>query len=139
MDTDVGAASERNLNRPAVFGGLTYYTTYSPTGDACSYGGTSSLWTLYYETGTAYKSATFTGDNDVMVITDGTGRKQNVDKISLGSGAASAIGFHMGANVDGKPVVKPFIQMGSGAIVEPEESDPPTSVGSGLRSWKERE
>jgi type IV pilus assembly protein PilY1 len=136
----VGAtSSERNLNRPAIFGGLTYYTTFTPTGDECSYGGNSTLWTLYYETGTAYKNATFVNDDDgVEELLDGSGRYRNVESITLGSGAASAIGFHIGATVDGKPKVKPFVQMGSGAIVEPEESDPPVSVGSGLRSWRER-
>jgi type IV pilus assembly protein PilY1 len=134
---DDGASAQRNLNRPAVLGGLTYFTTFTPTADECSYGGNSTLWTLYYETGTAYKRATFTGDSAEELLTDGSGRKRVVESISLGSGAASAIGFHLGGVDDAPP--KPFVQMGSGAILEPEESDPPASVGSGLRSWRERD
>ena len=49
--------SERVLNKPALFGGMVFFPAFTPATDLCVYSGTSSLYALYYETGTAFSKA----------------------------------------------------------------------------------
>jgi len=126
-------ASERSLNKPAVLYGLVFYTTFIPKGDICDYGGTSSLWALYYMTGTAYKLPTLS--NGTYTLTFNEEKTIVNDRISLGPGSASPPGIFIPK--DGDP--KLFIQQGSGNV-EQESPKPPEdeSESAGLRSWMEQ-
>ncbi|NCU38576.1 hypothetical protein EOL96_05990 [Candidatus Saccharibacteria bacterium] len=86
---DVAAASgwrhdmplplERVLNKSTVYGGATIFTSYLPPTDPCMIEGQSSLWALYYMTGTAYFDPIFPGSSDDFAT-----------HISLGKGLAFA-------------------------------------------------
>lgn len=97
----VSLTAERSLNKPAVIGGLTLYTTFSPKGDVCDYGGSSTLWALYYETGTAFKRAIFRGGfGEETVTIGGTATTAVKDSFDLGSGTTSSVGVHLGKQND---------------------------------------
>ncbi len=69
---------ERSLTTTLVYGGAVMFTTFSPTGDVCSYGGQGFLYALYYRTGTAYRDT---------IIGDTLG--YNRFRLSLGAGMPS--------------------------------------------------
>jgi type IV pilus assembly protein PilY1 len=68
--TDVGTLpSERSLSRSVVLGGLVLFTAYKPTGEMCSIFGDSTIYALYYETGTAYIKPTLPAEGGARVPT----------------------------------------------------------------------
>jgi type IV pilus assembly protein PilY1 len=72
-------AGERVLGPAAVLGGLVMFTSFTPAQEACSAGGTSRLWTLYYKTGTPYfwPSLEHSGGNHLAFIELGQGPAAN--------------------------------------------------------------
>ncbi len=89
--TTLPTSKERLLVSPTLIGGIVFFPSYAPGGDACTSGtGTSSLYALFYLTGSAYKTS--------VVGTETLGGNTNVKRsTSLGVGAASQIGIHIGA------------------------------------------
>jgi type IV pilus assembly protein PilY1 len=86
------AVGERVLASPTLFGGIVFFPTFIPeVGTVCSGGtGNSSLYALFYLTGSAYKTS--------VVGTDTVGGNTNVKRsTALGAGVASQVGIHMGA------------------------------------------
>ena len=49
---------ERMITKPGLLGGSLIFTTYEPDDDICSAGGINNLYTLHYQTGTAWKVET---------------------------------------------------------------------------------
>ncbi|MGH7166381.1 MAG: pilus assembly protein [Nitrospiraceae bacterium] len=95
--TELLTVAERNLTSPTLIGGTVFFTTYVPTvADACLGGaGTSSLYALFYLTGSAYKES-------LIGTYDGGGGNTNVKRsISLGTGAMSQMALHMGSQGTG--------------------------------------
>ncbi|RPI73643.1 MAG: hypothetical protein EHM45_20500, partial [Desulfobacteraceae bacterium] len=115
---------ERVVRKPTILGGLVLSPSFVPGSDICGFGGDSYLYGLYYETGTAYYESVFKNGvfNNVVL-----------DKISLGIGAASALGIHVGREIGARA----YIQQSTGTIVE-EEVKPAFDIKSNLRSWREK-
>ena len=113
-------AGERTLTSTLVMGGAVLFTTFRPTEDICSYGGTAKLYALYYQTGTAY-SEPFLG---------ATGNINNIS-LDLGSGMPSEPALYVTADQ-----TKVFIQVG-GVIVSPQTGIPGLPRG-GVILWKGR-
>jgi len=111
---------ERNLTSSLVMGGAVLFTTFRPSADICSYGGTAKLYALYYLTGTAY----------VEPFLGSTGNVNNIS-VSLGSGMPSEPALYVTADQ-----TKVFIQVG-GVIVSPETGIPGLPRG-GVILWKGR-
>jgi type IV pilus assembly protein PilY1 len=124
-------SGERVLAKSTVIGGLVLTPSFTPNDDVCSFGGDSTLYGFYYETGTAYYRAVFNGGTATETI-DGQSVTVITDKTTLGEGKASAVGLHIGT-----AGVRSFVQQSTGAVLI-EEVDPPLKVKSGLRSWHER-
>jgi len=123
IELDTGG--ERVLNRPSVLGGVVLFAPFKPDDDVCSYGGTGSLYALYYETGTAYYepilgSETY-GDDEKCL-----------KKISLDKGITSEIGLHVGQ----KATSTGFIQQGTGSVIQV-EVDPALNIKDGIIGWKQ--
>jgi type IV pilus assembly protein PilY1 len=141
----VGVTAEKSLNKPAVIGGLTLFTTFSPKGDVCDYGGFSTLWALFYETGTAFYRSVFRGgygEEDIDI--DGVTHTVINESFDLGSGTTSSVGIHLGKQNDrsGEDGVQGdlatgFVQQGTGTVIDI-EFETALKVRSGLRSWEER-
>ena len=115
---------ERNLGQAALLGGLLSFTTFTPTSDICSAGGSSDLWALYFETGTGH----FSG---ALGTTTVAGKEQAIKKISLGIGLATSPSIHVGREV-GSTI---FVQSSTGKV-ESIKVDNPLSTKSGIQSWK---
>ncbi|MGH7209785.1 MAG: pilus assembly protein, partial [Nitrospiraceae bacterium] len=90
--TTLPTSGERALYSPTLLGGIVFFPTFVPdVGGVCGGGtGTSSLYALFYLTGSAYKVS--------VVGTDTVGGNTNVKRsTALGAGVASQVGIHMGA------------------------------------------
>ena len=119
-----GSPSERIINKPALFGGITLFPAFTPSSDVCGYGGSSRLYAVYYETGTAYKKRVVgTPAENATVIQDST---------SLGEGMSSSIGIHAG-NEEGGSI---YGQQSTGVIVEIEVL-PAVTAKSGTIYWSQ--
>jgi type IV pilus assembly protein PilY1 len=120
---------ERSLFQPVVLGGLVTFTTYVPSTDVCEYEGTSNLYALYYQTGTAWKESVIgTGSGSINV--GGSTYQRVLSKVSLGSGLATAPSMHLGADS------KVMVQSSTGAIISITQ-EAAIKVKSGLKAWKE--
>jgi len=131
LSSSSGSPSERVVARSAILGGLVMFTTYTPVsigGGSCSSIGSSKLYALYYETGTAYDKPIFEG-------TDNAGNDINATEIqkslSLGEGMPTAVGIAVGETVTG------FVQKSTGEIVRIKAA-PGLGVRSGRSSWREK-
>lgn len=118
--TDAGDPSERILSKSSVLGGLVLFTAYQPATNVCSIFGTSQLYSLYYETGTAYRKATIGVDATTGEI---------LSKQDIGQGMPTSVGVAIGETVSG------FIQKSTGEIITV-ESEPAIKVKSGPSSWR---
>jgi Tfp pilus tip-associated adhesin PilY1 len=46
------ATSEKDLSDPSLFQGVLYFSTYTPSSDPCTFGGTAQIYAINYATGT---------------------------------------------------------------------------------------
>jgi type IV pilus assembly protein PilY1 len=118
--------SERVLNKPALFGGIAFFPAFTPAADGCAYSGTSSLYALYFETGTAFSKAV------LINSTNNQGAYSN-ETMDLGSGLASSFAVHAGKQ-DGGTL---YLQQSTGVITKVDVI-PANNVKSGPVYWKER-
>lgn len=126
LDNPTGA-SERVLARSSVIGGLVLFTTYQPAGDICSIFGNSSLYAVYYETGTASTSAVVEGAAGVFTENS---TEYVRPKIDLGAGMPTSVGIAIGETVSG------FVQKSTGEIIRI-EATPALKVRSSISGWRE--
>lgn len=122
------AAGERNLGQAALLGGLLSFTTFTPTADICSAGGSSDLWGLYYKSGTAFFRGVF---GTVSETVNGEDKNRSLKKLSLGLGLATSPNVHVGRE-NGSTV---FVQSSTGEITRT-EAENPHSTKSEMQSWK---
>lgn len=119
--------SEKVLSRSVVLGGLVMFTTYKPTSEVCSIFGDSTLYALYYESGTAYIKP--------VMPEGGTYTESGTEYVSksldLGKGMPTAVGVAIGETVSG------FVQKSTGEIVRI-ETQPGLTVRSGTSGWREK-
>ena len=96
------------------------FTSYVPSNDVCSFEGNSSLWALYYKTGTSYYKPILGAIGDILS-----------KSVNLGKGMALTPNLHVGE----KGGSTAFIQSSTGAI-ETIEVVNPISVKSGALFWR---
>ncbi|KPK72668.1 hypothetical protein AMJ87_03955, partial [candidate division WOR_3 bacterium SM23_60] len=113
---------ERNLTTSLVFGGAVLYTTYLPSHDICSYGGTGRLYALYYRTGTAHINPSFLRAQ---------GNLHYPYCVDVGQGMPSEPSLYVSGDQ-----IKVFIQA-AGGIVTP-ETGLPGLPRTGVILWKGR-
>jgi type IV pilus assembly protein PilY1 len=119
---------ERAINKSTLLGGIVFTPSFLPDEDVCTFGGSSYLYGLYYETGTPFFYEAFKNGKDTVDI-NGSDKTKILEKISLGEGKTSAVGVHVG-----EEGAKSLIQQSTGAIIS-EELKPAFTFKSGLRSW----
>ncbi len=120
---------ERVISKPLVLGGLVTFTTFVPGTDACSVGGDSNIYAVYYETGTAYKKYVFKEQKENPPSNKVVARVKK-----LGKGMPSTVS----AQITSSGTTKGFAQQSTGAILEM-ESITPFSLKSGISGWKNEE
>jgi len=100
------------------------FAPFKPDGDICGYGGTGSLYALYYETGTSYYE-------EILGTEAYAGDKEKcLSSMSLDKGITSEIGLHVGQKAESTG----FIQQGTGKVFQV-EVDPALSIRSGIIGW----
>ncbi|MBW2553709.1 MAG: hypothetical protein JRE20_06225, partial [Deltaproteobacteria bacterium] len=122
---------------PALLGGNLIFTTYEPDDDICSAGGTNNLYTLYYQTGTAWQVATELvkrestyGDGEEAKSEEyGSKDKMEVKK-SLQKGLPTSPVIHVGETVT-------VMSSDSNSLVGTLNMRTPFKVKSGMESWRE--
>ena len=120
-----GTLSERMLHKAAVFGGITLFPAFTPDADVCVASGSSALYALYFETGTAYKKP-------VLVNPALDQQTYIADKMELGAGLSSSFGIHAGKQAGATL----YGQQSTGVIVEIPVI-PAIKVKSGAIYWRE--
>jgi len=125
LTTTTGGPSERVVNKPAAFGGLALFPTFTPDSDLCLSGGNSKLYALYYQTGTAFKRAVFTKQDNSSEI------KFTID---MGAGLASSSAIHVGKKEGQTGTV--ISQLSTGEIVQIDVTSA-LAVKSGTQYWRE--
>jgi len=116
---------ERVLTRPSILGGVVLFSAFKPENDICGYGGTGSLYGLYYETGTSYYKP--------VLGTEAYGHeKKSLKRVELDKGVTSEIGLHVGKKASSTG----FVQQSTGAVIQVEVA-PAFSIRSGIVGWKQ--
>lgn len=118
--------SERVLQKPALVGGVVFFPAFVPAADVCGVSGSSSLYGLYYVTGTAFSRAVLDSR------TNNPGAYVN-EKSDSGSGLTAGVSIYAGKQ-DG---ITAFLQKSTGEIITV-NIIPPHRVKSGAVYWKER-
>ncbi len=120
---------ERVLGKPLILGGLATFSTYVPGMEVCTALGESNVYSVYYETGTAYKRYLFEEQKDQTTPSDEVARTQN-----LGIGMPSSPSVQI--TDEGK--AKLYFQQSTGSIltIENETASP---LKSGIEGWKSEE
>jgi type IV pilus assembly protein PilY1 len=120
---------ERNLGQATLFGALLNYTTYQPYEDICVAEGLSNLYSVYFQTGTAWIEDVFGN-----VEYDPYAREENPDRVDLGKGLTTTPSLYSGSQ-EGEKV---FIQTSTGRIVEiPQPNLPGKHVKPGRIKWRD--
>ncbi|MBN1276282.1 MAG: hypothetical protein JXA35_02235 [Deltaproteobacteria bacterium] len=125
--------SERVINKPVIFGGTVLSPAFTPNADICSFGGDSSIYAFYFETGTAFTKPAFKDGTETIPLDGGGTAEVILTRTGTGKGLASSVGVHVGKERGAKG----FIQQSTGAVVEVEVT-PALNIKSGLTSWIEK-
>jgi len=128
------SAKERNLSQSAIFGETITFSTYLPSGDMCSYEGSSNLYALYYKTGTPYYEniVGFSHDDTSSDDIIDPGEKVMKKLLPLGKGLTGTPNIHSGED-DG---TKAYVQTSTGDIITIKQLNPGI-ISSGVTTWKE--
>ena len=130
------SARERNLSQSVLFGEVITFSTYTPSGDMCSYEGSSNLYALYYKTGTSYyESIVGFSHDDTSGDTTGvveTGEMVMKKMLSLGKGLSGTPNIHSGEDEG----TKAYVQTSTGDIITIKQLNPGI-ISSGVTTWQE--
>jgi type IV pilus assembly protein PilY1 len=117
--TTLGA--ERSLVNPTLIGGAVFFPTFTPNNDICVSTGNSSLYAMYYLTGTGY--------TDPIMGLDASGVSRR--SIGIGEGLASSVAMQIGAQPTG---MSGFYQS-SNSVMSKVSPKAPLSLWSQYISW----
>jgi type IV pilus assembly protein PilY1 len=127
---------ERVLSKPNLLGGTLTFTTYTPGDDLCSTTGSGNLYTLYYQTGTAWRNPMNLLAREDPYGDSGNATEEEPDpddamktKLPLQQGMPSSPVIHIG---------KTITVISSGSMIEALSMKPPSHVRSGMESWREQ-
>ena len=132
------AEGERVLSKPNLLGGTLAFITYTPDSDPCSLAGTSTLYTLYYKTGTAGERAFFSQNSEDLYGEgggssppgNGNGEEPVETATPLEGGIASSPVMHIGKN-------SVILTSTGSSMVTTLPLQPAFQVRSGMESWRE--
>ncbi len=124
--------AERSVNRSTLIDGILFNTAFTPSTDLCTSEGTSLLFGLAFDTGTATPRATF---GTVECAGCPTGVSESTPYVDLGAGLASTPSIHIGnQDVPGKVTV--VTQKSTGAI-DTTDATTQGGIANGEISWRE--
>lgn len=121
LDTNGTLPSERMISKPAIFGGLSFFATFTPSTEICTSDGITNLYALYYITGTGYTRQILNILNpDTVTYTNSSGIEvtEDVVAVKLETGLIGApppsVGLHTGKEAGAKA----YIQLSTGVVEE---------------------
>ena len=129
---------ERLVNKPNLLGGILSFTTYTPDTNLCSADGISTLYTLYYKTGTAWKRSLWITNRE-EVYGEGSGgdsspgntEEEPIEtKIPIEGGITSSPIMHMG-----KTGI--ILTTTGSSMITTLSLNPALTIKSGMESWRE--
>ena len=128
---------ERVLTKPSLLGGILIFTTYTPDDDMCSTGGMSNLYTLYYQTGTAWKKSVellerqnLYGNGEEAPSGEPKPKGSMKVKIPLKEGLSSSPTVHVGKTIT-------ILSSDSNSMIKAFTMKPAFKIRSGMESWRE--
>lgn len=123
-------AGERCITRPFVIAGLADFLVYTPTDDPCSMGGETKMYTLFYQTGTAFLQPIYLNPSAVS----SGGKLQRA--LSLGPGAPPP-GEGVAAAITKEGNIEKFVQVSTGVVIQGLQQ-PPYNIKSRIVHWMEK-
>jgi type IV pilus assembly protein PilY1 len=130
--------STRSFNMSALTGSVLFTSAYTPGNNICEAQGESSLYGLYYLTGTASPDFTLFGLDSTDTNGVGGEGKRIWDVVGLGAGMSSSPSIHVDNPTDtgGESAVTVITQTGVGSI-ERRKANVGAGIKSGEVSWRE--
>jgi type IV pilus assembly protein PilY1 len=130
--------STRSFNMSALTGSVLFTSAYTPGDNICEAQGESSLYGLYYLTGTASPDFTLFGLDSTDTNGVGGEGKLIMDVVGLGAGMSSSPSIHVDnpADTGGESAVTVITQTGVGSI-ERRKANVGAGIKSGEVSWRE--
>ncbi len=122
-------SEERCITRPFVIAGLADFLVYTPTDDICAMGGETKMYTLFYQTGTAFLQPIYLTPSAL------SGSKLE-RSISLGPGAPPP-GEGVAAAITKEGNIEKFVQVSTGIVIQGLQQ-PPFNVKSRITHWMEK-
>ncbi|MEJ2157511.1 MAG: PilC/PilY family type IV pilus protein [Desulfobacteraceae bacterium] len=139
LETNGSSPSERMISKPAIFGGISFFATFTPSTDICENDGTTNLYSLYFLTGSGYTkqildilhpdTVTYTFYSQ-SVTEEVVAVKLKTDLIGA---PPPGIGLHTGKEAGAKA----FIQLSTG-VVELLDLDSAIYMKSAITDWWDR-
>jgi type IV pilus assembly protein PilY1 len=122
-------SGERCITKPFVIAGLADFLVYTPTDDPCSMGGETKMYTLYYQTGTAFLQPIY--------LTPSAVSGSKIERaISLGPGAPPP-GEGVSAAITKEGNIEKFVQVSTGIVIQGLQQ-PPYNIKSRIVHWMEK-
>jgi type IV pilus assembly protein PilY1 len=124
---------ERVLSKPGILGGALSFTGYTPDPDPCGTQDMSTLYTLYYRTGTAWIKPIFLPSGNDPVYNGGgqrTPKEEMKKKMTVSTSPFESPTMHLGKTGT-------LVLPSSGTALEILPLAPPLKVKSGMESWRE--
>jgi hypothetical protein len=121
------------LSKPALLGGVVSFTSFTPDPDPCGTYDVSTLYTLYYKTGTAWIKPLFLPSSENPVYSGDGQRDPHEEmqkKTALGASVFVAPAMHLGKT-------STLVLPSSGSVLEILPLTPPLKVQNGMDSWRE--
>lgn len=122
LEYDGTNPSERVIHKPAVLGGVVFFTAFTPNSDICGFGGSGALYAANFETGTANNRDVIGTDNGEILRTQ-----------EIGFGLPSRIAIHVGQEACG---ATGYIQQSTG-MIERIDLKLGGDLKSHITSWRE--
>lgn len=129
IDLDKTTVSTRNVTNSTFYRQQVLFTAYTPPTDTCLAEGTSSLYAVYYKTGTAYPDA---GLGNSTTSFNASSSPETPSSIDLGLGLAAEPIVYKGSGADSGSVIT---NMGTGEIRT--DSIKGVAGPTGRESWRE--
>ena len=127
LDTNGTLASERMISKPSIFGGLSFFAAFTPSGDICKNNGSTNFYALYFLTGTGYTKQILNilNPDSVTFTVDGNSLTQDVVAVKLDKALIGAPPPSVGLHTGKEEGAKAYVQMSTGVVEQ-------LSVGSAI-------
>ncbi|MEJ2157509.1 MAG: PilC/PilY family type IV pilus protein [Desulfobacteraceae bacterium] len=139
LETNGSLPSERMISKPAIFGGISFFATFTPSTEICKNAGTTNFYALYYITGTGYTKQILNilNPSTVTFTYYGNSVTQEVVAVKLEQALIGAPPPSVGLHTGKEEGAKAYIQLSTG-VVELIDVDSAIYMKSVITDWWDR-